>query len=244
MLNRSTKKGNRTPGASLEQDASSKQMNTGVIFDMDGVLVDSAEPHFRSWQLLGQENGVVVTREAFSTTFGRQNRDIIPTLFGDISNDRLVRLANRKEEIYRDLVRENPPIVDGAVELVRALHGMGVSLAVGSSGPTPNIELILDAMGVRDAIRVIVSGDDVTRGKPDPQVFTLAAERLDLPTSRCVVVEDAPVGVEAAHRAGMRSIAVLIHHPPEAFGDVDLTTPALGELRAEAVVELTAGDPT
>ena len=205
---------------------------------MDGVLVDSAAPHFESWRLLGAEHGAEVTQEQFSATFGRQNRDIIPILFGKVSPTQMAALSDRKEAIYRDLIRECAPVVDGAVGLIRGLVSEGVRLAVGSSGPRANIELVLQAMDVDDLVTTIVSADDVTRGKPDPQVFTLSCERLGLPPAKCVVVEDAPVGVEAARTAGTRSVAVLLHHPREVFPDADLIVDRLGDLTAEALLSL------
>ena len=210
----------------------------GVVFDMDGVLVDSAMPHFRSWQLLAEENGTSVTREQFSETFGRQNEDIIPLLFGEVSPPRLRQLADRKEDLYRDLIRERAPVVEGAPELVQALHAEGVALAVGSSGPLANIELVLDAMGVHDMMSVIVSGDEVTRGKPDPQVFSLACEKLGITPSRCAVIEDAPVGVQAALAAGTRVVAVLMYHPAEAFDDADCIVNRLADLSADRLLSL------
>jgi len=215
-----------------------KASGIGVIFDMDGVLVDSARPHFTSWQQLAQEIGGRVTEQQFAATFGRQNQDIIPRLFGEVTPERLKSLGDRKEEIYRDLVRDDPPIVAGAVALVRALHDAGAALAVGSSGPLPNIELVLHAMAVRGLIEVIVSGDDVTRGKPDPQVFALVCERLGLAPDRCVVVEDAPVGVAAARAAGARSVAVLMHHRAEAFDGADRVVDRLADLTAAALLNL------
>ena len=210
-----------------------------VIFDIDGVLVDSAAAHLHSWQLLAREcGGSVVTREEFDKTFGQQNRDIIPTLFGEVSNSRMQALAERKEEIYRELIRERAPIVEGAAELVRALRQAGVHLAVGSSGPRKNIALVLSAMGVADCISVVVSGEDVTRGKPDPQVFALAAELLGVPEARCVVIEDAPVGVQAARAAGARTAAVLIYHPPEAFDHADCVVARLADLSVDQLISL------
>jgi beta-phosphoglucomutase len=202
----------------------------GVIFDMDGVLVDSAASHLESWRRLAEENDGTVTEQQFRATFGQQNRDIVPLLFGPVSASRLKQLADRKEEMYRDLVGVNPPIVQGAVALVQELHDAGVTLAVGSSGPRENVDLILQAMGVATIVPVVVSGDDVTRGKPDPQVFQLAIRRLGLPPDQCVVVEDAPVGVQAAKAAGARSVALLLHHPREAFEGVDLIVPRLADL--------------
>ena len=188
-----------------------------VILDMDGVLVDSADAHFRSWRLLAEEIGGAVTEEQFTASFGRQNRDIIPILFGDVSQTRMSELADRKEELYRTLVEQDTPILPGAVELVEALREAGVPLAVGSAGPRANIDLILTAMGATEWIAVVVSGDDVARGKPDPQVFTLCAQRLGVEPERCVVIEDAPVGIQAARAAGTRAVAVLTYQPAEAF---------------------------
>lgn len=212
-----------------------------VIFDVDGVLVDSAEPHLQSWRRLAQEHGGTVADEQFSATFGRQNRDIVPLLFGDVTPERTAALADRKEAIYRDLVRSRMPIVPGAVELIRGLHEAGISLAVGSSGPQANIALVLETMAVRHLVNVIVHGDEVTRGKPDPQVFHLACERLGLAPARCVVVEDTPVGIEAARAAGTRTVAVLMHHPRDAFPHADSIVARLGDLTVPNLISLSRG---
>ncbi|MFQ5413131.1 MAG: HAD family hydrolase [Phycisphaerae bacterium] len=214
----------------------------GVIFDMDGVLVDSADAHWRSWRQLADECGATVTEAQFAATFGRQNRDIIPFVFGDMPDATCRRYADRKESIYRDLIRDDAPVVPGAVELVNRLYAAGAKLAVGSSAPRANIDLILDIMRVRDLISVVVSGDDVTRGKPDPQVFALCCRRLGLPPHQCVVIEDAPAGVEAAKAAGARAVAVLIHHPADAFARADMMVARLGDLTPAAVVSVVAGN--
>ena len=205
---------------------------------MDGVLVDSAEAHFQSWQRLGRQQGVQLTQEQFSATFGRQNRDIIPLLFGEVSEPALLEMADRKERIYRDLVRANPPIVDGAIDLVVSLHEAGAQLAVGSSGPRANIDLILEAMGVQDQVRVVVSSDDVSRGKPDPQVFSMACDRLGLPSRHGVVIEDAPSGVEAARAAGAHCVAVLMHHSRESLKRAHRVVEKLADLRASDLFSL------
>ncbi len=210
----------------------------GVIFDMDGVLIDSAKPHFRSWELLAEENGTVITEAQFSATFGQHNDNIVPKVFGAVSRARVCELADRKEELYRDLIRMEAPIVPGAQDLVRGLHDAGVSLAIGSSGPLANIELVVESMCVRDLIGAIVSGDDVTRGKPDPQVFVLACEALGISPARCVVVEDAPVGVSAARAAGTHVAAVLIYHSRDALADADLIADHLADLSVEQLVAL------
>ncbi len=210
----------------------------GVIFDMDGVLVDSADAHWRSWELLSVEVGRPVSKQDFLTTFGRQNRDIIPLLFGPVSPERLVQLGDRKEAIYRDLIRKRPPIVEGAVELIHDLHRAGAALAVGSSGPRANIELVIAAMGLSDRVMVIVSSNDVSRGKPDPQVFQVACDWLGLPPRNCVVIEDAPSGVAAAKAAGAYCVAVMMHHSREALSAADIVVDRLADITVTMLREL------
>lgn len=215
----------------------------GVIFDMDGVLVDSAEAHWQSWRRLLDENRRSASKETFAQTFGKQNRDIIPILFGPVTPERLIELSDHKEAIYRDIIRDQVPVVDGAVQLISDLAAAGAKLAIGSSGPLANIQLVLNAMNVEHLFGAIVSADDVTRGKPDPQVFSLACQRLALPPNRCVVVEDAPVGITAARAAGTKSIAVLMHHGPESFRDADMVVPTLSSLTAQVLIRLVESAP-
>lgn len=222
----------------LKRTAGEPPISFGVIFDMDGVLVDSADAHWKSWRILGERECRPIREESFAQTFGRQNKDIIPIFFGDVSPLESQRLADQKEEIYRDLVRARPPIVEGATELVRGLRRIGAALAIGSSGPRENIMLIVSAMGIGDSLDAIVCAEDVTRGKPDPQVFAVAAERLTLPSDRCVVVEDAPAGVTAAKRAGAKCAAVLMHHDREALAEADLIVDRLDTLTPERLAQL------
>ncbi|UCG15933.1 MAG: HAD family phosphatase [Phycisphaerales bacterium] len=187
----------------------------GLILDMDGVLIDSAAPHWESWKLLGDEIGVPVSEQQFRETFGRSNRDIVPLLFGRDDEASIRRLSDRKEELYRDLIRGHVPAVDGAADLVRGCHDAGFKLAIGSSGPRENVELVLAGMRIAPYFQTLVTAGQVTRGKPDPQVFELAAEGLGVSPGRCAVVEDAPAGIEAALAAGATAIALATTHPPE-----------------------------
>ena len=210
----------------------------GVIFDMDGVLVDSADAHYESWRLLGVENGREITRAQFDASFGRRNVEIIPLRFGEVAPDELRRLSERKEVLFQEIVERQVPAVPGAAELVRKLKEAGVRLAVGSSGPLLNIQIMLRGMGVLELFEQIVSAEDVTRGKPDPQVFALACARLGLPSERCVVIEDAPAGVEAARAAGTRVVAVQMHHSREAFAQADMIVERLADLQVADFIDL------
>src|ERR1044071_9517602 len=157
-----------------------------VIFDMDGVLVDSYHAHFASWARLYSELGVPYTETEFAKDFGRTSRDILRRRFGDeISDQRIRELDARKEALFRDELRADFPIMNGAGELIDALAREGFSIAVGSSGPPENIALCLEHLRRREKIDAVVTGADVTRGKPDPQVFELAASRLGVSPKRC-----------------------------------------------------------
>ena len=182
-----------------------------VIFDVDGVLVDSYRAHLRSWQELAAGQGCGLTEEQFMESFGQTSRDIIRRFWppDGLTEDRIRELDERKEALYRRIVSESFPVMEGAVELLEDLHRVGVLLAVGSSGPPENIDLVLERLGRRSLIGAVVTGMDVTRGKPDPQVFLIAAGRLAAPPERCVVVEDAPAGIRAAGAAGMAGVALL-----------------------------------
>ena len=202
-----------------------------VIFDLDGVLIDSGPAHRESWRALGGELGIEVSDQAVGAVFGRQNRDIVPILFCDDRTPQEVRrLGVRKEELYRDLVRGKVPISEGAVALVRYYHSGGYQLAVGSSTPRANIDLALGEMGIAELFGVIVSSEDVSVGKPDPTVFLTAASRLGVEPGDCLVIEDAPAGVEAGKAAGMVVVALAGSHPSDKLGHADRVISSLNEL--------------
>ncbi len=212
-----------------------------VIFDMDGVLVDSYHAHFKSWQVLAAELGRVITEADFAAQFGRTNREIILTYWGEgcYSDERIAALDDRKEAVFRDILQADFPFMPGASALLESLYDAGFALAVGSSGPPENIDLVLREMAVRPLFRAVVTARDVTRGKPDPQVFLVAAERLGAAPERCAVVEDAPAGVSAANAAGMVSIGLAsTGRTREALSQADLTVDSLAELSPELLRDL------
>jgi beta-phosphoglucomutase len=182
----------------------------GVIFDMDGVLIDSYRAHFESWRQVASENGRVYTEAQFAAGFGRTSREVIAEQWDvdGLSDTWIAAIDRRKEALFREIISHDFPAMDGAIVLIEALASTGYRIAVGSSGPAENVQLAIDRLGIGSYLSATVTGNDVKRGKPDPQVFLTAAERMTVPPACCVVVEDAPVGIEAAHRGGMRAIAL------------------------------------
>jgi len=181
-----------------------------VLWDLDGTLADSRELHWRSWQEALEREGVHVTHEQFLATFGQRNEEILSRWLGPDADARdIQRVGDAKEECYRELVRrEGLEPLPGAAEWVRALDEAGWRQAIASSGPRANVEAMREALGFGGLIETLVAAEDVTEGKPDPEVFLLAASSLGATPDHAVVVEDARAGIEAARRAGMASVAV------------------------------------
>ena len=182
--------------------------NYGVIFDVDGVLIDSYQAHFKSWQIFAREQGTELTEERFATGFGRTSRELMLELWPErnLTDSQLAALDCRKEALFREEVTRNYPEMPGAKELWNDLHHAGFQVGVGSSGPPGNVHLALQHLDPNGLASAIVTSADVTKGKPHPEVFLRGAEQMGIAPNRCVVVEDAVHGVEAAHAAGMKAI--------------------------------------
>lgn len=213
----------------------------GILWDVDGTLVDTAEQHFMAWQQLSAEIGRPFTRTDFARTFGWRNPEIIRTLYDPAADDaKCDSLALRKETLYRDMVRGGATkLLPGVRELLEAFAAEGWPQAVGSSAPRGNLDLLLGATGTRDFFQAIVSGEDVARGKPDPEVFLKGAAGIGVDPRRCVVFEDAVAGVEAANAGGMACVAVTFvgHHPAEKLraAGAKLVVGTLEEVTVEVV---------
>jgi beta-phosphoglucomutase len=202
-----------------------------VLWDLDGTLIDSTEYHWTSWLMALQDEGFVLTREQFVATFGQRNDRILRGWLGaDAADDTIRRVGDAKEIAYRRLMREGGiDGLPGAYDWIERLAARGWRQAIASSAPRLNVEVALEALGWGGRFEAIVAAEDVHRGKPDPEVFLVCAERLRTEPSACVVVEDAAAGVEAARAAGMRVIGLGGH---AAAADVNVTS--LTELAADA----------
>ena len=181
-----------------------------VLWDLDGTLVDSEDYHWRAWRETMAAEGVSITTADFRASFGQRNDSVIPLWLGnDVHPEEIQRIGQAKEEYYRCIVQsERLTALPGAKEWLHRLEREGWRQAIASSAPRRNIEVVLEVLGLARFFRVIVSAEDVQRGKPDPQVFILAATQLGVLPTQCVVVEDSVAGIVAAKQANMRSIGV------------------------------------
>lgn len=190
-------------------------MIKAVLWDLDGTLVDSVAYHWDAWREVCDAEGLTVTYDHFVQAFGKKNELILRGWIGeDADPARVSRIADAKERRFRDLVRAHglDPL-PGVREWIARLAADGWQQAVATSAPAANYEAMIDAAGLRDAFGAAVVAEDVTHGKPDPEVFLIAAGRLKAAPQHAIVVEDAPTGIEAGRRAGMRTVGVSqLHH--------------------------------
>ena len=210
------------------------------IFDMDGTIVDNMAFHSRSWVTFFQRRGTDIdVDEFFRTTAGRQGKEIIRSYMGEQLHDDEVRTLNEeKEAVYRELYEPHRKTVTGFDDLIGQAKLRGVALAVATAAPTANITFTLDGLDLRRHFEAVVGAADVARGKPHPDVFLLAAERCGVAPEHCIVFEDAPLGVEAARRAGMRCVVLTTTLPAEAFAEFDNVIHIAGDFSQLTIDEL------
>jgi HAD superfamily hydrolase (TIGR01509 family) len=203
-----------------------------VLWDLDGTLVDSEEFHWLSWRDIMRAEGVELSYPQFLASFGQRNDRILTAWLGaDADRDRMQRIGDEKEAEYRRLVEAHglQPL-PGAREWLTRLREAGWKQSIASSAPRLNAETMLRVLHLTEYLDAIVAAEDVTMGKPDPQVFLTAAAKLGIPPARCVVVEDAAAGVEGARRGGMKSIGVT----KNGTLDADLFVTSLADLPEDA----------
>lgn len=220
----------------------------GVIWDMDGVLVDTGDYHYLSWVEALSEVGMSIDEQLFQETFGMNNAGIISILVkGKPDREFASQLGERKEFLFREMVKGQVQPLPGVRKWLERLQtenlpGNGgerilVRSVIASSAPPANIEALISEMGLKPYFYALVSGADMP-GKPDPGVFIEAARQIEMPPEKCVVVEDAVAGVEGAKRAGMKCVAVTTTNPAKALQTADIIVDRLDELAEDAFRKL------
>ena len=200
------------------------------IFDMDGTLVDNMRFHTEAWGKMLLENGVEMNAHDFLVkTAGKTNREILPGVFGEISDAKILELGERKETLYRELFLPERRAVEGVLEFLEESQRLGIKMAVATAAPVGNMEFILDGLDLRRFFDAITTADDIANGKPDPEIFLKSAERLGVEPQNCLVFEDAPKGVEAALHAGMDCIVITTLHTQEELSGYENVVGFIGD---------------
>ena len=210
-----------------------------IIWDMDGVIADTSLYHLKGWQIVLQKRGVNYTEEDFQRNTGKRNDSIIKSALGEkIPQNEIMAIAREKDETFRQLMGQNIRPFPGVLKLITSLKEHGFKIAIGSAAPMENIQLITQSLKIDNYFDAIVSSWEVTKGKPDPQIFLLAAQKLGVEAERCIVIEDAIAGVAASRRAGMHCIAVTNTSTKEDLREADLIIDTLEKITIDDLERL------
>lgn len=209
---------------------------------MDGVLVDNKEAHVEAFVVFCKRYGVDIASVDLSWMYGKGNDEIIPGLLPQDIIDRhgIRELSDVKESIYREIYASTMEPVPGLVQFLEDLHANGVRIAVGSSAPVENVDFVLEGLGIRKYFSVFVNGDMVKRAKPDPAIYLLSIEKLGLPASECLVMEDSFAGIESANGAGIKVVALATTNTAEALAQakVEMIVPDFTRLSYDSIANL------
>ena len=211
-----------------------------VIFDMDGVLVNSYEPHYQSWADSCAKRSFPLDRDSFAKLFGQSFAAFAEALrTRPMSPAEVQEWYDEKEQLYRDIIERDFPEIDGAGNLIAGLHNAGILVGVASSGPRGNVDCLIRHLSNAHLIKTTVSANDVTHVKPHPEPFLCCAAKLGIEPPYCVVVEDSVHGLQAGRSAGMATIGLTGTSPAEELANyADLVVTSLNSITPEVVVRL------
>jgi beta-phosphoglucomutase family hydrolase len=209
-----------------------------VLWDMDGVLVDTAELHYQTWKQTLSGFGIPFSRKLFNEFFGMNNEQTLTGILGRPPEPSFLQeLSDNKEDKFRKSIHGQVVLYPGIRKMLQELQRAGARQAIASSAPQENIDVLVNELNMASFFQAIVSGCEI-KSKPDPATFLLAAERLGVNPQHCVVIEDALHGIEAARRAGMKCIAVATTHPVVLLSQADLVVESINQLSAARILDL------
>jgi beta-phosphoglucomutase len=192
-----------------------------LIFDMDGTMVDNMMTHHRGWQKTLAVYGLDLTLEEVMATCHGKNMEIIERLFpGKYNAEERERISFEKESWYRSIFLPDLKLIAGLAELLETAQKNGILMGIGTAAPKENVDFALDNLGIRHYFQAVIDGDDVKKGKPDPEVFFKVADKLGVPYADCLVFEDSPTGAKTALNAGMKAIILTTTHRAEEFAEI------------------------
>ncbi len=223
----------------MSQKVMTKNEVKAVIWDMDGIIADTAQYHHKGWQIVFRKRGTNYTEEDFRRNTGKRSDTIVREVLGEkIPQNEITEIIQEKDETFRQLMGQNIRPFPGVLKLITSLKTRKFKVAIASSAPMDNIQLITQSLKIHNRFDAIISGWEVTKGKPDPQTFLLAAEKLGVEAEDCIVIEDAISGVTASKRADMRCIAVTNTTSREELREADLIIDTLEEITIDDLERL------
>lgn len=211
-----------------------------VLFDLDGTLVDNNEVHYKAWKKYLHNEGIEISDEDFKENIsGRTNMDAVEHIYKrKMSKEEAEKYYLRKEEIYREMYEADIKAINGLEKFLKDLDDHGVLMAIATSGIQVNIDFMFQHVPIKQYFARVISSSDISEGKPDPQIFLVAAQALDIPPENCVVFEDSTSGVEAGKNAGMKVVALTTTHTKSELKNADLVIGDYSEITYEKLLKL------
>ena len=203
-----------------------------VLFDMDGVVIDNLPYHVDAWLLYCERHGIHLTREIFYKDLnGLNSKDTFEWLLKrEITREEIIEMEEEKEEIYRGFYKPFLSPAPGLMDFLALLKANGVKTALGTSAGPGNIDFILDGLGIRAEFDAVIGGAEVTKGKPDPEIYVRAAGLVHVSPEDCWVIEDSLQGIEAGLSAGMKVVGMTTSHSPDELSHTHITSPDFVDL--------------
>ncbi|HTX79378.1 MAG TPA: HAD family phosphatase [Longilinea sp.] len=209
-----------------------------ILWDMDGVLADTAEAHYKTWSKFLAEKNIAYTYDEFKQFFGMKNQDFLPIILGYTPSQELLnQYSDAKEKAFRDSINGNVHIFPGVLELLQQFKKWGFKQAVASSAVIENIDAVIDALNLRSYFDALVTPTGIA-SKPEPDIFLHAAKVLEASPDHCLVIEDSLHGITAGKRAHMKVLAVATSYPPERLKEADKVVDRLSDLTEDDIKKL------
>jgi beta-phosphoglucomutase family hydrolase len=198
-----------------------------VIFDLDGTLIDNNAYHLKTWKIYLEKIGIDISEEAYRKNInGRTNKDALEYIYDrKMTEEEAMGFALEKEALYREVYKDDIKPVNGLIEFLQELKKLGIPMAIATSGIQPNIDFMFEHIAIKQYFSEVVNSSHISKGKPDPEIYIKTASLLNLPPENCLVFEDAVVGVQAAHAAGMKAIAITTTQSAEELKNADMIIP-------------------
>ncbi len=213
-------------------------MTKAVIFDMDGVLVDNSKVHDETWKIVCKRYGKTSSEDKIKNIFGGTNKVFVEQLLGITDPQEIQKIAKEKEALYREVFQKNIKAPDGLLSLLFELRKRNIRLAVATSGPTENLDFVLDNLDIRHFFDALIDESQVTEGKPNPEIYLKAAQKLNCDSKDCIAIEDSLFGIQAAKNAGMKVVAITTSFPEEKLIQADKIIKSFTDISAEEILQL------
>lgn len=211
-----------------------------VLFDLDGTLIDNNDVHFKAWKKYLKDNEIQISDEDFKDNIsGRTNQDVIEHIYDKkMSKEEAEKYYLKKEEIYREMYKNDIAPIKGLIEFLKDLKENNVIMAIATSGIQVNIDFMFDNVPIKEYFQVVIDSSDISKGKPDPEIFLVTAEAVKIAPGNCIVFEDSTSGVQSGKAAGMKVVALTTTHTKEELSEADLVINDYTEITYDRLISI------